>query len=201
MTCIIGLLADGIVHMGGDDIITAEADLLQKGASKVVRYPSGLVAGFAGSLATSNILSRPDDAFIKALTDLESDAAINTAFDRLQSVAGFELKGTTDGQFWTMVLVAMGGSLVCMGNVAGWYRVKDFRCIGTGGKIATGAMTVLARVDGVSLRRRLETAIEAAAIHVPGVGRMTSYETTSPSAPQGSPARPQPAGPPTPDVP
>ena len=211
MTCVVGLVDGGIVHMGGDDIITAEADLVQTGASKVVKYPSGLVVGFAGSLATSNILARPDGDFVKLLKGLDSDADVNKAFDFLQGVANFQLKGAGDTQFWALVLLAMGPTLVCMGNAAGWHRVKDFRCIGAGSKVATGAMTVLARVDATP-RRRLEAAIEAASIHVPGVGRMTSYETTevvvsqAPSAPtatagSGSPAAPPAPVPPTSTVP
>ena len=94
-----------------------------------MKFPSGLVVGFAGSLATSNILARPDGDFVKLLKKLDSDADVNKAFDFLQGVANFQLKGAGDTQFWALVLLAMGPTLVCMGNAAGWHRVQDFRCI------------------------------------------------------------------------
>jgi ATP-dependent protease HslVU (ClpYQ) peptidase subunit len=200
MTCIIGLREAGVVHMGGDDEITVEGDMRQRGGGKVVKFSTGLVVGFAGSLATANVLTRPTDGFITSLRDLDNDADVNAAFDRLQDVANFQLKGATDGQFWVMCLVALGPTLVCMGNVAGWSRVQNFRCIGSGSKVATGAMHVANQVKGVTARDRLGYSIGAAAAYVAGVGPMTSYEVTDARPPQ-QPGASAPPGPAAPSVP
>lgn len=175
MTCIIALRQEGIVHMGADDAITG--DVVHYNGSKIVRFPSGLLAGFAGSLATQNIMARPESK-LGGMTDLNDDVQVNAVFDALQGVAHFQVKGAHDTAFWAQLVLAMGSSIVWMGNVGGWYRLRDeFRCIGEGALVATGAMFVL---EGVTPPERIARSIEAASRCVPGVGKMSSYETTAP---------------------
>lgn len=161
--------------MGADDAITG--DLVHHNGSKIVRFPSGLIAGFAGSLSTQNIMARPESK-IGTMSDLNDDGQVNAVFDALQAAAHFQVRGAHDTAFWAQLILAMGSSIVWIGNVGGWYRVKDeFRCVGEGALVATGAMFVL---EGVSPRERISRAIEAASRCVPGVGRMSAYETTAP---------------------
>lgn len=161
--------------MGADDAITG--DVVHHNGCKIVRFPSGLIAGFAGSLATQNIMARPESK-LGTMTDLNDDGQVNAVLDALQGVAHFQVRGANDTAFWAQLVLAMGSSIVWVGNVGGWYRVKDeFRCIGEGALVATGAMFVL---EGVTPRERIARSIEAASRCVAGVGKMSAYENTAP---------------------
>jgi hypothetical protein len=161
--------------MGADDAITSE--LVHTNGAKIVKFDTGLIVGFAGSLATQNVMARPGDALAN-LTAAFNDEELNLVFDRFQTVAHFPVKGAADATFWGQMLLAMGSSIVCMANLGGWYRVTDdFRCIGEGSRVATGAMDVL---RDLAPRERIARSIEAASKYVPGVGKMAAYETTTP---------------------
>lgn len=160
--------------MGADDEITS--DVIHANGNKLIVFSDNkLIVGFVGALTTQNVMAREDSAFAK-INDLTLDKEVNAAFDAFQNVAGFQMKGASEKQFWCEVLMAQGSTLLYMGNVAGWYRVTDnFRCIGSGGIVATGAMHVM---QNEQPKVRIERAIEAASRYVAGVGQMTRYEHT-----------------------
>jgi ATP-dependent protease HslVU (ClpYQ) peptidase subunit len=191
MTCIIGLHDGNVVHMGADDEISSE--IVHTNGAKIVRFPSGLIAGFAGSRATQNVMVRPDGR-LRAVTDLDIDGEVDAVFDQLQNIAHYQVKGALDGAFWASLMLAKGAAMVCVTNLGGWYRVTDeFRCIGDGSQVATGAMHVL---RGSPPRERIERSIEAASKYVKGVGKMSHYESTTSApllsrAPQVSPDVPE----------
>ena len=93
-----------------------------------------------------------------------SDAEINAVFDNLQSIAHFQVKGAGDATFWATIILAMRSSVVCITNLGGWYRVtEDFRCIGDGSLVATGAMHVLKGVAPLDseVKKRLADGLKA----------------------------------------
>ena len=70
-------------------------------------------------------------------------------------------------QFWAEMLLAMQGTLIYMGNAAGWHLVpEDVRTIGLGGPVALGSWQE--RSD-LQPKERLERAIEVASVFMPGV--------------------------------
>ncbi len=173
MTCVIAMREQGCVHLARDRAISGTG-VANVGGAKLVRFPSGLLVGFAGALATQNVMAtRPE------LTecDLSSDTSIAGLFDKFQGVAGFQLPGAGPTNFWAMMLLAMKGTLVWMGNAGGWYRVADpVRAIGDGDKVALGSW--YERGD-LAPRQRLERAIEVAAAFMPGViSRECDYDHT-----------------------
>jgi 20S proteasome alpha/beta subunit len=160
--------------MGADDAITSE--LVHTNGAKITKFPRGLIVGFAGSLATMTFLIN-EKSPLSELVNLESDVEVHAVFKNLHALGNAQVRGVSDKVFWTELLIAMGSALVYVGNVAGWYRVKDdFRCIGEGSLLATGAMHVLACMPP---RERIERSIEAASKYVPGVSKMSAYETTA----------------------
>ena len=88
------------------------------------------MAGFAGALATQNVVTTCAELIE---CDLADDKSLSTLFNRFQAIAGCQMPGAGPSQFWAIMLLAMRDTLVWMGNVGGWHRVTDdVRSIGDG---------------------------------------------------------------------
>lgn len=163
-----------VVHLAADRAICG--GLVNAGAVKLVRFPSGLLAGFAGSLATQNVVSTMSEL---ASCDLADDASIGRLFTVFQGLGAYQLAGAAPKAFWAEMLLAMKGTLVYMGNVAGWHRVAEpVKTIGDGGHLALGSWTE--RID-LQPEIRLRRAIEVAATFMPSVvSRDCDYGCTAP---------------------
>jgi hypothetical protein len=163
-----------VVHLAADRAITTGTGVGNVGGRKLVRFPSGLLVGFAGALATQNVMVTTTELSGCNLVD---DVSIATLFNRFQNVAGFQPSGAAPKAFWGEMLLAMADTLVYMGNAAGWHRVpEDVRAIGDGERIALGSW--FERGD-LAPKARLERAIEVAATFMPGtVSRDCDYEHT-----------------------
>ena len=175
MTCVIAMKEPdkGIVHIAADRAIS-NGGVANSGGSKLARFPSGLVVGFAGSLATQNLMvTRPE----LAECDLSIDKSIATLFDKFSGISGFQMPGATPTTFWAIMLLAMKDTLVWMGNVGGWHRVADpVRSIGDGERIALGSWFERGELQP---KERLERAIQAAAAFMPGVvSKESDYDHT-----------------------
>jgi len=149
--------------MGADHAISNSFGGVHLNGEKLKRFPSGVVVGFSGALALQNsieeVLIKPETGFttIDISTD---DGSLLDVFNLLKETAS----STGNGE----LLLAQNTTIVYMGNIAGWHRVKaEFHCIGNGAPVALGAMHVLSKC---SPRRRIERSIEAAATHIMGVG-------------------------------
>jgi len=175
MTCVIAMRESekGIVHIAADRAIS-NGGVANSGGSKLARFPSGLVVGFAGSLATQNLMVTRSEL---ADCDLSIDQSIATLFDKFSGVDSFQLPGAAPTTFWAIMLLAMNDTLVWMGSVGGWHRVADpVRSIGDGERIALGSW--FERGD-LQPKERLQRAIEAAGTFMPGVvSKESDYDRT-----------------------
>jgi hypothetical protein len=175
MTCIIAMRdpESDRVHMAADRAISGNGVPSVSGR-KLVSFPSGLIVGFAGSLATQNIMvTRPE----LAECDLSDDKSVAALFDKFQAVATYLPAGALPAQFWATMMLASKGALVWMGNAGGWCRVVEpVRAIGEGERVALGSW--YERTD-LPPKERLERAIEVAGAFMPGVvSRECDYSHT-----------------------
>jgi ATP-dependent protease HslVU (ClpYQ) peptidase subunit len=176
MTCVIAMRdpASNRVHMAADRAISAGNSIVNKGGAKLVKFPSGLLVGFAGALSTQNVMVTRSEL---SECDLSSDKSLAVLFDKFQGVAGFQLPGAPPTAFWAVMLLAAGDALIWMANLGGWSRVADpVRAIGEGEPVALGSW--YGRED-LEPRERLARAIEAASVFLPGVvSREYDYDHT-----------------------
>jgi ATP-dependent protease HslVU (ClpYQ) peptidase subunit len=176
MTCVIAMRdpSSNRIHMAADRAISAGNAIVNKGGAKLVKFPSGLLVGFAGALATQNLMVTCPELYE---CDLSNDKSVATLFNKFSGVAGFQLPGAAPTTFWAVMLLALGDAFVWMGNLGGWSRVADpVRAIGEGEPVALGSW--YARAD-LEPKERLARAIEAASVFMPGVvSRECDYDHT-----------------------
>jgi ATP-dependent protease HslVU (ClpYQ) peptidase subunit len=176
MTCIIGLVKDGVVYMGGDSIAyTDYFDSRTGRAPKVFRIGECLI-GFTSSFRMGQILqyhlkletqgNEPDDRYI-VVTFLEAVRACL----KTHGYAKVENNQETGGTF----LVGYRGNLykVC-DDLSVLQFTDDFDVVGCGIYHAIGAMAAL---ENLPPRRRIKQALKIVARYVPGVSGPFHLET------------------------
>ena len=174
MTCVIAMREPekGIVHIAADKAISG--GVAHNSGAQLARFPSGLVVGFAGSLATQNVMMTLQEL---AQANLGNDGSMGALYDKFQGIGAYNPPGALPKQFWAEMLLAMNGDLVYMGNASGWFRVKEpVKSIGDGERIALGSW--FERGD-LQPKERLERAIQVAAAFMPGgVSKESDYDHT-----------------------
>lgn len=175
MTCVIAMhdLESPIIHMTADVAISNGVGQTMDNGHKLVRFDT-LLVGFAGSLATWNVMQSTPE--LTAL-DLSSNEAVQKLFDKFQGVAGFQYPGAKPDTFWGEMLLAQGNTLITMANCGGWTRVVEpVHAIGSGALVALGSWNELGALDP---QVRLRRAIAAAAKFMPGtVSATCDYDHT-----------------------
>lgn len=175
MTCVIAMREPGsaVIHMAADRAISGN-NLVSLGGKKLVKFPSGLLVGFAGLLATQNIMVTRTEL---AGVDLADPLSIRLLFEGFRVVAAYALPSAPAQTAGAEMLLAMRGTLVYMGNLAGWYRVpEDVKVIGDGGLVALGSWHASSALPP---SERLKRAIEAAAFFMPAiVSKESDYDQT-----------------------
>jgi hypothetical protein len=163
VTCVIAMReGESVVHVAADRALSG--GLSNVGGSKLVRFPSGLLVGFSGALATQNVMVTCTEL---VECDLADEKSIGTLYNKFQGIGAYQPAGAQPKQFWAEMLLAKHGNLVYMGNVAGWHRVPEpVRAIGDGDRVALGSWY---EREDLEPKERLERAIEVAAAFMPGV--------------------------------
>lgn len=172
MTCIIGLIHDGKVFMGGDSAASAGWTVYTLSSRKVFHTPGGFLMGYTGTIRTAQVLRY---AFVppEHPEGMDTDTYLATLFiDALREatrLAGNELKRDEQESITGAFLVGYRGRLFHICSDFGFTElVEGFNCIGSGGEVALGAMYA---TTGMPLepQKRMMLALEAAASFCLGV--------------------------------
>ena len=166
--CIIGLVANGEVHIGGDSCITRGWFIKPSAWPKVFTSGAFLI-GSTGSLRPSQILEHQLVVREKLLDESEAHY-ITVAFIngvrtclREQGYATIDDNAEEGGTF----LVGYNGGLYCVSRDYGVSRsLNKFAAIGCGEEYALGAMAAL---EGLDPEERIMKSLEIAARFSAGV--------------------------------
>lgn len=171
MTCIVGLVEDKKVYMGGDSTVTGYVSQTMT-LRKVFKHQNCLI-GYSGSVRMCNLLQyaftvpeHPDDmsvehylttVFVDALRTLMKEAGNATKVNEQESSTGYFLIGYHGRLFnisadYSLVEVAEG-----------------FDAVGSGSSVALGAMYATRHMS-LKPKKRIELALEAASHLCWGVG-------------------------------
>jgi len=180
MTCIVGAVEKGIVHLGGDSAMSSGGTLLYDGTSKVFRR-NGLVLGSSGSVRQRDLLRHVLEFPKPPLDDAELAVWMRTAFvASLRSCfkdAGYTSIEHNAENFQGAFLVGCGGHLYA---VYGDFQVAEFaerwHAIGSGQDYALGALWAL-RDAKMPMRKRVTVALSAAAHHCTSVRKPFHFVT------------------------
>ena len=173
MTCIVGLIHDGKVYMGGDSAGVAGLDLTVRRDSKVFRVGQNeeFLIGFTSSFRMGQLLRYTFEPGECAGDDVERYMAVDfvdATRDCLKKGGFATLKDGVEaaGSF----LVGFRGRLF---SVASNYQVGEAQlphdAVGSGAQVALGSL--YASVAEVSPEARLRTALAAAEQYSAGVRR------------------------------
>ena len=168
MTCIIGVVNDGKVYIGGDSAATAGLSLILRADEKVF-INDRFVMGFTTSFRMGQILrykfSPPKPHKNEDLMEYMVTDFIDALRSCLKS-AGYAQKNNEEESGGTF-LVGVGGRLF---SVEDDYQVGETMCgyhaVGCGHDLAKGALHVTPKADP---KPRILAALEAAAFHSAGV--------------------------------
>lgn len=164
MTCVIAQRDANNIHMAADRAISNPTGLANGGGRKLVKLPSGLLVGFAGSLSTQNVMAASQEL---ADCDLSDDISVTKLHSKLAGAGGFQLPGAPVTHFWAEMLLAMRDQVVYMGSAGGWHRVPEpVKALGDGCKVALGSWH---ERDDLQPHERLKRAIEIAGLLMPGI--------------------------------
>lgn len=172
MTCIVGLVEDGKVYIGGDSAATTNYVTQTLTFRKVFRYKDNCLMGYSGSVRMVNLLQyafkmpdKPGDMsmecyfatlFADALRTTMKDAGNATKTNEQEQASGYFLVGYQERLFrigfdYSVVEVAEG-----------------FDAIGSGNEVALGAMHATKDMSLVP-QKRIELALQAASYFSSGV--------------------------------
>lgn len=177
MTCIVGLIENGQVHMGGDSAVSyyVVQTLVQR---KVFRHGNFLL-GYSGSVRMLQLLqfafAPPEHP-----TDMGVERYLTTLFvDELRKLlkdAGNAGKEKEQESSTGYFLIGYRGRLFRVGFDYGIGEVAEgFDAIGSGCQVALGALHATQQMSLVP-QKRLELALRAAADLCQGVGTPFTFE-------------------------
>ena len=161
MTCIAAVIDKGRIHMAGDSGLTDANEDKYLSHCKLFQAGAFLV-GFCGSTAYCNAL-RYRLNWPAAVVDVDQHMAISLP-DALRAAytrAGIDIEKQDGG-----ALIGYGGRLWSLDDFDCDPVVESYAAAGSGG---LGARCVLAATREWSPRKRLQRALEAAAMHCSGV--------------------------------
>lgn len=170
MTCIVGLIEDGKVYMGGDSAVTTY--VVQSLALKKVFRLADCVIGCAGSLRILNLLAyafsipaQPEEVSVECyFTTLFVDA-LRALLKEAGSVTKQNEKEENLGYF----LVGYQGRLFQISSDYSVMEVTDnFNTIGSGHEVALGALYATKDMS-MQPQKRIELALQAASHFCSGV--------------------------------
>lgn len=160
MTCVIALKHENKVYMGGDTYLSGGNSI----DTKIVKFPSNVLVGFAGSRIVQNLLCQKQNSGLFVRNMDENNDAIDALLNALRLInPPTELYGT-------LLLLSSGKHIIYMGNIAGWYRINStqtYECIGDGAQTAKGAMHCMD--DKILPKIRIERALQSAEQWCPSV--------------------------------
>lgn len=169
MTCIVGLVEDGRVFLGGDSSVTSGWDQNILSTPKVFRN-GPMVMGATGTLRTLQLLQHalvipehPDDMTIERYLATTFVNAVRECFKS----AGYAEKEKDAEQYSGRFLVGYRG---CLASIGGDYGVRitetSYQAAGIGDSFALG---VFYATEGMAPRRRIQLALEASERFCAGV--------------------------------
>lgn len=178
MTCIVGLVSEGEVWLGGDSGAFCGWNVLVKPAGKVFRRGE-FVMGLAGDSRMGELLRYSftppviDEAYRSEATPPDLHRYMVTTFvDALRAClreAGYAEKENNKESAGGLFLVGVRGRLFCVHSDYGVTEtMTPYRAIGCGGDYASGAMYITAG-QGMGAAERIYTALGAAQHHSAGV--------------------------------
>lgn len=178
MTCIVGLIEEGKVHIGGDSAVSTY--ITQTLTMKKVFRHKDCILGYSGSLRMLNLLAyafsvpeHPSDMSVERyLTTLFVDALRTTLKDAGNATKDSEKESST-GYF----LIGYQRRLFQIGIDYSVMEVADsFQAIGSGHEVALGALHATKDMS-LMPQKRIELALQAASHFCAGVGGPFSVET------------------------
>lgn len=175
MTCVVGLVQDGLVHLGADSAGVAGLSLTVRSDEKV--FSNGeFVFGFTSSFRMGQLLrySLVPPAPTSELPRFMATTFIDAVRTCLKD-GGYATK-TSEQEWGGNFLVGVRGTLFEVGcDYQVGEPVEGFAAVGCGFNIALGALYATKRM---AVRRRLETALEASERFSAGVRGPFSYVST-----------------------
>lgn len=175
MTCIVGLVHDGKVHLGGDSAGVAGWAMTVRADSKV--FTNGpYIMGFTSSFRMGQLLRHAFDAPTPDVDNLDQFMA-TTFIDSVRKclqMGGWASKEKDQEEGGTF-LVGVAGRLfrVCSDYQVG-ESVDGYEAVGCGGDIALGALYAT-ELDGTAAHARVTVALQAAERFSAGVRGPYAY--------------------------
>ena len=160
MTCIVGLVKNKAVYLGGDSAFASGWDIVTRPGEKVFAR-DGVIFGVAGSPRAINLLRYHLQA-----PSIEGDLMHYMATSFVDAIrecfknGGYAEKENEAESFTSNILVGIDGRLFEYQADYQVQEVLDYTAIGTGASVALGAMYVSAKKSPV---QRIQHALEAAA--------------------------------------
>lgn len=163
MTCIVGMVHDNTIYIGGDRGASDEDSIVSLSRPKI-HLRGGWVFGYSGSLGTGQLLE-----FL--------DFPVPTGEDvykllRLEIVSDFkkmlEEHGTNDAEHASDIVIGTQGRLFEFNTVDWSVAEVEETAVGSGGSFALGSLyTTYTYIQHYSPEERIRLAIEAAITYSP----------------------------------
>jgi ATP-dependent protease HslVU (ClpYQ) peptidase subunit len=171
MTCIVGLVENDIVYMGGDSAATTSGVVLKMVAQKVFRNKDFLM-GFTGVVRGAQLLrysftppDHPDSMDVETYLATLFINTLRTTFRDGGNASKSNEYEYASGAF----LIGYRGRLFSIGSDYSFVEAADgYHCIGSGGEVALGAMHAT-HMMSLKPYKRIELALQAAEAFCDGV--------------------------------
>ena len=181
MTCIVGLVEDGVVYMGGDSAAVGGLSIETRADPKVFAR-DGVIVGYTSSFRMGQLLQYALQIPEQSARQNDIAYLVTTFADAVRALyrdRGFMGKANEREDGGTFLL-GYRGSLYKIGDDFQIGRVAHpYDAVGCGGDIALGALYATAGC-GLAPERRIRLALEAACEFSAGV-RAPFYVTSLPS--------------------
>jgi ATP-dependent protease HslVU (ClpYQ) peptidase subunit len=177
MTCVIGIVKDGEVHLGGDRLVTYSSGCsLTKQMPKIYKKGNFLI-GTAGSARGGQVLAFDIDIpnIIEGQDELEY-LVINfiDALRKANKEAGHHYIENETEQSDIHVLIGLNGRLFYIENYYYVHEIVDYFAIGSGSHFALGSLYHTNDCD-LPVKERILTALETASYFDKGVQEPFDY--------------------------
>lgn len=172
MTCIAGIVSNGIVYIGGDSAGIAGDSLRHRKDEKVFELKNNLdtiIFGFTTSFRMGQLLrygfNLPNHP--KNMSNMEYLCTLFIDSIRNRFKAGGWLERRNDMECGGTFLVGYRGGLYYVGSdFQVGETIKNFDSVGSGREVAIGALHVLEHISDMSPEEKITKSLEAAEHHL-----------------------------------
>jgi len=189
MTCIAALKHNGVVYMAGDNVVSDTDGLYRRAHGKLFYNGQEILIGCAGSLRVAQIIEHGVSFPGQSSSQEDMTFIVDSIVEQIRAHVigrGASKKTEEEEHFEAEVMIAYNDNIYVIASDFGVFQPGyPFAAIGSGGKVATGALHVLAQdINEQStpddIKKILARALEAAEEHSVGVRRPFDILTLPP---------------------